>query len=424
VASLLARHAKTCEHGRPWSRVDYTARSFGAQKNALGCTCEPRFYVVAAASGAGGRRSVGKSFDIAKEQLTKTQGGLDRGEDTKLKDATFAEVIDEWLRWLRAKPNGPKENTLRSYVATIDYGKKAFRKTPVRKLTEHHVEKCLELMVREVERDGKKFVEPISATTRLKHLRVLSSVFKFAVRRRYAAMNPVETLEVKPEREHAEAAYFTDDEIPVLLAAVEEFDRPLVEFALLTGMRLAELIALRWANVNLSEGAVYVREQYTDGIGIDTPKSKRSKRTVRLSSHAVALLGSLWSSSVAETDLVFPPSADMPTVDGYRRGNSVMKAVLLPAMERAGLPRSGEHLDPPVSSNRGFHSLRHTYARIVLENGGEIEWLSRQLGHTTAAFTSTRYGHWSKDAAKRQIERLETAGAFAFASRENLEELR
>lgn len=416
MASLLARHSKTCEHGRPWSRVDYTARSFRAQKQQLGCTCEPRFYVVAAANGAGGRRSVGKDFEIAKEQLTKTQGGLDRGEDVQLKDASFTELTTEWFRWLRAKPNGPKENTLRSYVATVDYGKAAFASKTVRRITVADVERCLASMTREVERDGKKVVEPISASTRLKHLRVLSSIFKFAVRRRYAAVNPVEALEVKPDREHAESPYFTDDEIPVLLASTEDFDRPLVEFALLTGMRLGELIALRWGNVNLTEGVVYVREAYTDGIGVNEPKTKGSKRTVRLSSQAQTLLGRLWSKTASEDDVVFPPSADAPTLDGFRRGNTVLKVVLLPAMEKAGIPRSGEHLDPPTDRDRGFHSLRHTYARLVLENGGELEWLSRQLGHSSTAVTQNIYGHWSRDAARRQVERLEAAGAFAFAA--------
>jgi integrase len=417
MASLLARHSKTCEHGRPWSRVDYTARSFRGQREELGCTCDPHFYVVANANGAGGRRSVGKNFELAKEQLTKAQGGIDRGEDVRLRDITFGELTKEWIRSLRAKPNGPKENTLRSYVSTVDYGKAAFGATPVRKLTALHVEHCLSLMTRTVkDENGREHEEPISASTRLKHLRVLSGIFRFAVRRRYAASNPVEVLEVKPERERGEAPYFTDDEIPVLLAALSEWDRPLVEFALLTGMRLGELIALRWANVNLGESVVYVREAYTDGLGVNEPKTKGSKRTVRLSKQAVALLGSLWSEYVTDADVIFPPSSDAPTLDGYRRGNTVLKHILVPAMEEAGIPRNSEHLDPPSSRDRGFHSLRHTYARVVLENGGELGWLSRQLGHSSEAVTRDVYGHWSKDAAKREVERLETAGAFSFST--------
>jgi integrase len=247
------------------------------------------------------------------------------------------------------------------------------------------------------------------------HLRVLSSIFSFAARRRYAASNPVSDLQVRPTKEKAESAYFTDDGIPVLLAALSEWDRPLVEFALPTGMRVGEIVAVRWGNVNPTESVVYVHEAYIDGLGIDVPKTKGSKRTVRLSRQAVALLGTLWSEYVTDADVVFP-SPDAPTLDGHRRGNSVLKHVLLPAIEKAGIPRSGEHLDPPTPRLRNFHSLRHTYARIVLENGGDLEWLSRQLGHSSSAVTRDVYGHWSKDAAKREVERLETAGAFSFAT--------
>jgi integrase len=95
---------------------------------------------------------------------------------------------------------------------------------------------------------------------------VLSAIFNFAVRGRYAASSPVTDFELRPSKEKAAAPYFTD-EIPVLLAGVSKWNRPLVEFALLTGMRLGELIALRWGNVNLTEGVVHIHEAYTTGSG-------------------------------------------------------------------------------------------------------------------------------------------------------------
>lgn len=424
MASLLARHQKSCELGKPWSSVDYTARSFKPQKEQIGCTCAPgpTFYVVAAANGAGGRRSAGRNFENAKRQLTKIQGGLNDGEDVALKDTTFGGLVEEWTAWLKSKPGGPKLATLRSYVSTIEYGKEAFNGKPVRKITAADVERFLGLMARERRNaEGETVLEPLSASTRLKHLRVLSSIFKFAAKRRYCASNPVADLDLRPKKERHEAAYFTDDEIPVLLASVGASDRPLIEFALLTGMRLGELVALRWGNVNLSERVVYVHEAYTDGIGINEPKTKGSRRPVRLSSEAVGLLGGLWSEHRTDRDIVFPPSPEAPTLDGYRRGNSVLKHVLLPAIKKAGIPRSGEHLDPPTTKLRNFHSLRHTYARLVLENGGELSWLSRQMGHSSEAVTRDVYGHWSQDAAKRQVDLLEKRGAFNFAARQAAE---
>lgn len=60
--------------------------------------------------------------------------------------------------------------------------------------------------------------------------------------------------------------------------------------------------------------------------------------------------------------------------------------------------------------DRTWHSLRHTYARVVLEKGAPIFWLSRQLGHSSVQVTQNVYGHWSRSARKTEVEKL--AGAF------------
>jgi integrase len=75
-------------------------------------------------------------------------------------------------------------------------------------------------------------------------------------------------------------------------------------------------------------------------------------------------------------------------------------------------------LEPPTAALRTFHSLRHSYARIVQERGVELTWLSRQLGHASASFTEQRYGHWGKKARKQQMQKLaeteEAVSAFGF----------
>jgi integrase len=73
-------------------------------------------------------------------------------------------------------------------------------------------------------------------------------------------------------------------------------------------------------------------------------------------------------------------------------------------MARAGVPRVG-----PTGEPRTFHSFRHTFARVALEHGAELTWLSRHLGHSSTAVTDRVYGHWSRAARKRAMERLAEA---------------
>jgi integrase len=74
-------------------------------------------------------------------------------------------------------------------------------------------------------------------------------------------------------------------------------------------------------------------------------------------------------------------------------------------MKRAQVPRVG-----PTGEKRTFHSLRHSYAKVALENGRRITWLSRHLGHSSLKVTTDIYGHFERAERKAEAERM--AGAF------------
>ena len=68
-------------------------------------------------------------------------------------------------------------------------------------------------------------------------------------------------------------------------------------------------------------------------------------------------------------------------------------------MTRASIDRVG-----PYGKKRTWHSLRHTYARLWIEGGGNIYALSAQLGHSSVRVTTDRYGHFSRKASKLEAE--------------------
>jgi integrase len=100
--------------------------------------------------------------------------------------------------------------------------------------------------------------------------------------------------------------------------------------------------------------------------------------------------------------LVFPH----PRTGGYLPAANLTKR-LYSAMRKAGIPAKGEH-----GRSRNFHSFRHTFARIALENGeGDVlGWVSGQLGHSSIQLTKGTYGRWSREAERAQAKSLE--GAF------------
>jgi integrase len=71
-------------------------------------------------------------------------------------------------------------------------------------------------------------------------------------------------------------------------------------------------------------------------------------------------------------------------------------------MKRTEVPREGA-----TGERRTFHSLRHTYAKLALENGRRITWLSRHLGHSSLKVTTDVYGHFERAERKREAAMME-----------------
>jgi integrase len=140
---------------------------------------------------------------------------------------------------------------------------------------------------------------------------------------------------------------------------------------------------------------------------MDPPRPARNTcRQSRRVKQAVEFFGQWWGacSNPADGALVFEYSG---TKHGHIAVDWPTRRCLYPALKTAGILRLG-----PTGKDRDFHSLRHTYARLVLESGAEVSWLSRQLGHHSAAFTERTYGHWSTAAKKAQVKVLDRKRTF------------
>ena len=124
----------------------------------------------------------------------------------------------------------------------------------------------------------------------------LSATFRFAMhpRRRWATTNPVDAIDLPAVTASDEVKFLTVQEVETLASAAVEgahqaLDRALYVAAAMTGLRQGELMALRWSDVDWQAQKVRVRRSY--GLGqFDTPKSRRSVRSVPMSMRVAAEL--------------------------------------------------------------------------------------------------------------------------------------
>jgi integrase len=356
------------------------------------------YHVVTRVEGKLVREPVGHNRRNAQRALNKVEVAVDEGTFQPVNNIRFSEWADRWLDGLQNKPS-----TIESYRHTVAYAKKAFGDVNVRRLTVEHVKEFLRLCSQP--RKTRKGEFTMSDSTRAKHLRVLGICLESAKASGYTAHNPVRLVPdgSRPRKRKQEGAYFLNDELPRLFEELRDRGayRVLCLLALKTGMRQGELLALIWGDVDLVHGVIHVRRSFTGGV-LGTPKN-HEKREVFITPDVVDLLGEWWGElgKPADDALVLPGE----TKTGYLNPQVILRRELYPAMQRAGIPREG-----PTGERRTFHSFRHTHARLAIENGRPIFWLSKHLGHSSLDVTASIYGHFEKATRQREAEAM--AGVF------------
>ena len=168
--------------------------------------------------------------------------------------------------------------------------------------------------------------------------------------------------------------------------------------ALFAGMRLSEVLALRWSRVNLDAKIIQVREALEQtrahGIRFKPPKSKAGRRDITLPDilvdtlreHRKAVLKlrlQLGAGKLPDDALVF---AD---IEGRPLSPNAVSMAWADFAESIGIPTVT------------FHALRHTHASQLIDQGVDIVTISKRLGHAKPDITLRVYAHlFRKDDGK------------------------
>jgi len=217
----------------------------------------------------------------------------------------------------------------------------------------------------------------------------LGKVLQAAVDWNLLEENPTRGIRLGDRMPKTPRLYLTPAEILRLLNSLSEPCRTLVLVAVLTGMRIGEILGLRWKNVRLDHGTIHVRESMTGGR-FGAPKTRSSKRDIPISEPLREALGvhQMRSRHIGADDLVFSTSKPTPL-----NPLNLLRRVLRPACVRMGLP--------PIS----WHSFRHTHATLLGEVGESLRTASAILGHSNLG-TTMIYAHAIPESQKRAVDKV------------------
>lgn len=208
-------------------------------------------------------------------------------------------------------------------------------------------------------------------------------VLAYAVRRKMIPHNPMRRLERSewPRLERREMRILRAEEIDALLRAAPDTYRVILATAVFTGLRMGELLGLRWGDVDFADGMLHVRRQYDRSGSYSEPKTVSSRRAVLLAPSLSALLAEhqRLAAHADSPDPVFATATGKPM-----NWRNVTRGGLATAIANTGL----NEREPPLR----FHDLRHTYAALLISQGLNVVYVSRQLGHAYPSFTLNTYG--------------------------------
>jgi integrase len=225
----------------------------------------------------------------------------------------------------------------------------------------------------------------------------LATLYRFAIREDWAAVNPCTGIKLEKVPDYHGIRYLEPDQIDVLIAHAQPgpykaLDAAMFGTAAMTGLRLGELCALSWRDVDWTASAIRVRSSWVMGE-FGTPKSRRSFRSVPMADPVAAGLERYFKAcgEPGDGELVFGD----PLLGGPLEKTAVLRR-LQKALKAAGLPK------------HRFHDLRHTFGTAMAAAGVPMRTLQEWMGHRDIQ-TTQRYA----DYAPRTRDAELVAAAFA-----------
>jgi integrase len=303
---------------------------------------------------------------------------------------TFADATAEWLRYVEHDKQR-RPSTLLGYRSTVNgcLLPRLGADMPLAQITTDRIEELRSELLAE----GR-----LSRRSVQKAMISLHSILARAKRLKWISVNPATDAERVTLQRSGDFNVLSPEEVlAVAAAAGTEQDAAMILVAAFTGLRLGELRALRFKDIDFERAIVHVRGSFTQGHS-GPPKSGKV-RSVPLIDQAAKALDQLSRREhfTGPEDLMFGSE-----VGGYR-DDSAMRDAFYGALKAAGLGERREGSDPIV-----FHDLRHTFGTLAVQ-AWPLSDVQGYMGHADIGTTMRYVHHQPRTAAAAELTALVNA---------------
>lgn len=339
----------------------------------------------------------------AEKQLVRLLHELETGKYIDPSRLTVGQYLERWLKDYAKSNVSPRtyegyETIIRCHLQPV------LGHHLLTKLRPLHIQNCYADLRDNGRRDRKGNLKgELSARTVLHVHRLLREALRHAVQWQILAANPADA--VKPPRpDHREMKAFSEEETCRLLGAAKDTRLyvPILTAAT-TGLRRGELLGLRWEDVDLETGQLFVRQtlQRTgQGLCFRPPKTAKSRRVVVLPAMTIDALKEHKKLQVTERLRIGPAYEDHGLVFPNELGRP---------WHPSSFTTSWRALAREQGESTFFHGWRHGHATQLLRQGIHPKIVSERLGHSNIGITLDTYSHVLPDMQQEAAARVDDA---------------
>lgn len=332
----------------------------------------------------------GKTYMEAKEKLKVIENNILLKLTTKQTQKLFSYALQSWFALIKINL---KKATVHKYEYLIEkHILPELGSIQLSELDANIINTFTNMKLTKGSLDGKRGLSKSYVKTMLL---IISSALKYAFQEGWCKEISSKITKPKPEK----------NEYRILdISEQKQLEKELISnlsvtavgilITLQTGLRIGEICALTWEDLDLVNNILYVRSTVSRirnplGKGtiliVDTPKTASSTRAIPFSNELRNILISIKKQSVSSFVVSNKPSFISPRTFEYRY-HRLMNEMQLPDLN--------------------YHALRHTFATRCIECGVDVKSLSEILGHSNVSITLNTYVHSSINLKRAQLDKL------------------
>ncbi len=289
---------------------------------------------------------------------------------------TFGKLADMYLRWYEKRRKASSYKKIESVV-----------RVHLKPIFEHKLVK--DINKRNIVRMHDDLLDTLSVVSAKKVHTVLSAIFNYGIDLEYMRINVAREVGNIDMKENKVINFWTIDEFKQFIEVIDTLKyRAFFMTLFYGGLRKGEALALTWNDIDFKNNTINI-DKTAYFRNITSPKNESSIRKIKMPQHTMNLLGELKLETANKIDyVVFGEFYDhMPetTID----------------------VRYNEYVEKSKVKRIRIHDFRHSHASYLINQGNDIQIVSKRLGHANTSTTYDIYSHLYPNAEDEAIAKME-----------------